>query len=78
MHFTHIFLFTLTSKSSIDINAISIINNQQCMNHKDVKIIKIKLFVNNVACFTDYLANAIIHMLCYGYNDDNSNRYRYT
>ena len=28
------------------------------MNHKDIKIIKIKLFVNNVAFFTDNLANA--------------------
>ena len=62
MHFTHIFLFTLTSKSSIDINAIFIFNNQQCMNHKDMKIIKIKLFVNNLACFTAYLANAKIHL----------------
>ena len=34
MHFTHIFLFTVTNKSSIDINAISIFNNQQCMNHR--------------------------------------------
>ena len=46
MHFPHIFLFTsVTSKSSIDINAISIFNNQPCMNHEDMKIIKIKLFV---------------------------------
>ena len=58
MHFTYIFLFTVTSKSSIDINAISIFNNQQCMNHKDIKFIKIQLFVNTVACFTAYLANA--------------------
>ena len=58
IHFTHIFLFTVTSKSSIDINEISIFNNQQSMNHKDIIIIKIKLFVNNVACFTAYLANA--------------------
>ena len=58
MHFTHIFLFTVTSKSSIDINAISIFNNQQCVNHKDITIIKISLFVNNLACFTAYLANA--------------------
>ena len=57
MHFTHIFIYTVTSKSSIDINAISIFNNQQNMNHKDKKIINIKLFVNNVACFTTYLAN---------------------
>ena len=35
MHFTYIFLFAVTSKSSIDINAISIFNNQQSMNHKD-------------------------------------------
>ena len=52
------FLFTVTSRSSIDINAISIFNNQQCMN-TDMKIIKIKLFVNNVACFIAYLANAL-------------------
>ena len=40
--FPYMFLFTsLTSRSSIDINAISIFNNQQCMNHKDMKIIKI-------------------------------------
>ena len=58
MYFTHIFLFTVTSKSSIDINAISIFKNQQCMNYKDMKITTIKLFVNNVACFTTYLANA--------------------
>ena len=32
--FSHIFLFTVTSKSSIDINTISIFNNQQCMNTK--------------------------------------------
>ena len=63
MCFTHIFLFTVTSKSSIDINAIShiyigqylylIINNvlTQGINHKYMKII-IQLFVNNVACFT--------------------------
>ena len=30
------------------------------MNHKDMKIIKIKLFVNNVAQFTAYLANDFI------------------
>ena len=57
MHFTHIFLFVVTSKNSIDINAISIFNNQQSMNHKDMVIIKIKLFVNNLVCFTSYLAN---------------------
>ena len=34
---------------SIDINVISIFNNQPCMNHKDMNIIKINLFVNNVA-----------------------------
>ena len=40
MHFPHIFLFTsVTSRSSIDINAISMFNNQPCMNHKDMKII---------------------------------------
>ena len=58
MHFTHIFLFTIISNSSIDTYAISIFNNQQSMNHKDMIIIKIKLFVNNVACFTAYLVNA--------------------
>ena len=60
MHFPHIFLFTsVTSKRSIDINAISIFNNQPCMNHKDMKIIKTKLCVNNVACLANvYLANA--------------------
>ena len=36
----------------------NIFNNQQCMNHKDMKIITIKLFVNNLACITAYLANA--------------------
>ena len=42
MHFPHIFLFTwVISKSSIDINAISIFNNQPCMNNTDMKIIKI-------------------------------------
>ena len=61
MHFPHIFLFALvTSRNSIDNNAIYIFNNKPCMNHKDVKIIKIKLFVNNVAQFTAYLANAVI------------------
>ena len=41
MHFPHIFLFTsVTSRSSIDINATSIVNNQPCMNHKDIQIIK--------------------------------------
>ena len=50
MPFPHIFLFSsVTSKRSIDINAISIFNNQPCMNHKVMKIIKIKLFLNNVA-----------------------------
>ena len=29
------------------------------MNHKVMKIIKIKLLVNNVAYFTDYIANAL-------------------
>ena len=58
MLFPHIFLFTsVISRSSIDIDAISIFNNQPCMNHKDMKIIKIKLFVNNVACFTAYLVD---------------------
>ena len=46
---TYIHIY-MGSKSSIDINAISIFNNQPCMNHNDMKIIKIKLFVNNVAC----------------------------
>ena len=32
------------------------------MNHKDMKIIKIKLFVNNVAQFTVYLANPFIKL----------------
>ena len=42
MHFPHIFLFiSATSRSSIDINAISIFNNQPCLNHKDITIIKI-------------------------------------
>ena len=61
MDFTHIFLFTVTSKSFIDINAISIFNNLQSMNPKAMKIIKIQLFVNNVAYFTAYLANARKH-----------------
>ena len=52
----------VTYKSYIDINAISIFNNQPCINHKDMKIIKIKLFVNNVAQFTAYLANAFIKL----------------
>ena len=44
MHFPHNFLFTsVTSRRSIDINTISIFNNQPCMNHKDMKIIKIKI-----------------------------------
>ena len=57
MHFPHIFLFkSVTSRSSIDSNAlISIFNNQPCMNYKNNNII-----CNNVACFTAYLANAII------------------
>ena len=64
MQFPHIFLFTsVISKSSIDINVISIFNNQPCMNHKDMKIIKINLFVNNVACFTAYLVNAKLIIL---------------
>ena len=45
MNFPHIFLLSVTSKSSIDINAIYLFNNQPCINHKDMKIIKIKLFV---------------------------------
>ena len=58
MHFPHIFLFTsVTSRSSIDINVISIFNNQHCMY---MKIIKIQFFVNNVVCFTAYLANATL------------------
>ena len=49
MYFPHIFLFTsATSGSSIDINAIAIFNNQLCINDKDITIIKIQLFVNNV------------------------------
>ena len=46
MHFPHIFLFTsVTSKSSIDINAISIFNNQPCRtkrhdNYKNTIICK--------------------------------------
>ena len=57
--FSSISLFTsVIRKSSNDINAISIFNNQPCKNHKDMKIIKIKLFVNNVACFTAYLGDA--------------------
>ena len=55
MHFPHIFLFTSVT---IEVQVISIFNNQPCMNYKDMKIIKIKLFVYNVAFFTDYLANA--------------------
>ena len=40
MPFPHIFLFTLiTSKSFIDINAIAILHNQPCMNHKYMEII---------------------------------------
>ena len=64
MHFQHTFLFTsITSRSFIDINAIVIFNNQPCMNHKDMKIIKIKLFVNNVAMFAAYLANAFLKVI---------------
>ena len=37
------------------------------MNHKDMKIIQIKLFVNNVACFTAYLANAKLFMISIKY-----------
>ena len=34
MHFLHIFLITsVASRSSIDINAISIFNNQQCIKN---------------------------------------------
>ena len=59
-----------TSKRYI-VNAISIFNNQQSlkqsMNHKDMKIIQIKLFVNNVACFTAYLANAKLFMISIKY-----------
>ena len=59
MHFPRIFLFTwVTSRSFIDINVICIFNNQPCMNHKDMYIIKIKLSVNNVAQFTAYLVSA--------------------
>ena len=58
MHFTHIFLFTVTTKSFIDTYTISIFNNQPCMYYKDMKSIKITLFVNNVTQFTAYLANA--------------------
>ena len=61
MHFPQMFLFTLvTSRSIIDINTIAIFNIQPCMNHKEIQIIKIKLFVNNVAQFTAYLANVFI------------------
>ena len=61
MHFPHIFLFTsVTSRGSIDINVIAMFNNQPCMNLKDKKMIKIKLFVNNVTQFTAYLANDFI------------------
>ena len=37
-----------TSRSSIDINTISIFNNQPYTNHKDMQIKKITLFVNDV------------------------------
>ena len=58
MHFPHIFLFTsVTSRSSIDINVISIFNNQHYMY---MKIIKIQLFVNNVVCYRAYLANTTL------------------
>ena len=63
MHFPYIFIFTsITSRIFIDINAISIFNNQPCMNHKDITFIKIKLFVNNVAQLTAYNVNAFIEL----------------
>ena len=37
-----------------------IINNNEPQRHE---IIKIKLFVNNLACFTAYLANAFYEYL---------------
>ena len=79
MHFTHIFLFTATSNCSIDINEISIFNNQQCIYPKYMKIIKIQLFVNNVACFTAYLANAnkIIYFLPFFKYSRCINNYQY-
>ena len=44
MHFPHILLFFLfisvTSRSYIDINPISIFNNHPCMYYKDMKIYK--------------------------------------
>ena len=54
----------VTYKSYIDINAISIFNNQLCINHKDMKIIKNKIICKQCSTVHSLSSQCLHKIIC--------------